>query len=267
MEHQWIAPASLENAIRPLSLLPNPTPSDASAIPSTSEMETEIILHEGDAEPDSLLDKLHKLTLDPTQYRFCGASSGVNFVKTAYKMKTELTRSKWDMKPPQLGSHRPEFWTNPSVSQAKYSFPNAYLPPSKWEAPEEEEVDPQYNFPDEDLRILLVNLYFIHVNKFTPLLHRPTFEHAVQDGLHLRDHMFGATLLLVCALGSHFCDDPRVFLEGNDSTYSRGWKWFSQVQVVRTNLHPRVSLYELQKYSVRTRFLLKVVILIDLAEF
>lgn len=68
--------------------------------------------------------------------------------------------------------------------------------------------------------------------------------------------MFGGTLLLVCALGSHFSDDPRIFLEGANS-YSRGWKWFSQVQLIRTNMHPRASLYELQMYSVRVRSFFK----------
>lgn len=99
----------------------------------------------------------------------------------------------------------------------------------------------------------LIELYFIHINPFLPLLHRPTFEGAVRNGLHHLDHMFGATLLLVCALGSHYSHDPRVFLENtNNSVYSCGWKWYAQVKIHRSDIHARASLYELQLYSVST---------------
>jgi hypothetical protein len=43
-----------------------------------------------------------------------------------------------------------------------------------------------YNFPSEPLMGQLLELYFIHQNIYLPLLHRPTFERGVADGLHLR---------------------------------------------------------------------------------
>lgn len=85
---------------------------------------------------------------------------------------------------------------------------------------------------------------------FTPLLHRPTFERSVREGLHKRDVDFGCVLLLVCALGSRYSDDLRVVLEDafpeqsamSETSaeeeerarrwrwHSAGWKWFRQVQ-------------------------------------
>jgi len=101
----------------------------------------------------------------------------------------------------------------------------------------------------------LFNLYFKQVNVFYPLLHRPTFEKAVAEGLHLHDALFGSTVLLVCAVGSLYSDDPRVFLDGTDSAHSCGWKWFSQVQVVKKSLLAPPSLYDLQFFSLSVMFL------------
>lgn len=85
---------------------------------------------------------------------------------------------------------------------------------------------------------------------FLPLLHRPTFERAIAQDLHHKDHMFGATVLLVCALGAHYSNDPRVFLEGTNS-HSAGWKWYSQVHLLEKKCFLQApSLYELQAYCV-----------------
>jgi hypothetical protein len=86
-----------------------------------------------------------------------------------------------------------------------------------------------------------------------PLLHRPTFGKSVANGLHLKDNSFGAIVLLVCALGSRYSDDPRVFLEGSDSTHTCGWKWFIQVQTIQKSLLATTSLYDLQYYCVRLK--------------
>lgn len=99
----------------------------------------------------------------------------------------------------------------------------------------------------------LIELYFHNVNDITPLLHRPTFEKGIAEGLHLSEEGFGSTVLLVCAVGSRFSDDPRVFLEGSDSTHSSGWEWFRQVQLVRKSLLAAPRLYDLQICCVRIR--------------
>lgn len=108
---------------------------------------------------------------------------------------------------------------------------------------------PQYSFPPNDLILPLFALYFEHINTFLPLLHRPTMAKGVLDGLHLQDHMFGGVVLLVCALGARFSDDPRVLLDGED-VLSAGWKYFDQVTVIRPYMTFRASLYEVQMISV-----------------
>lgn len=100
-------------------------------------------------------------------------------------------------------------------------------------------------FPDPDLINDLVTAYFTKSNLYLPLLHRPTFEKSVREGLHRRDSYFGCVLLLVCALGAQYSDDPRVLLDDAWSSgltqeeaerfkkwrwHSAGWKWFLQVQ-------------------------------------
>lgn len=96
----------------------------------------------------------------------------------------------------------------------------------------------------------LVDKYFDKINNYQPLLHRPTFVANIQDGLHERDDGFGSVVLLVCASASRFSDDPRVFLEGSDSTHSSGWEWFRQVQLVRKSLLSPPRLYDLQMCAV-----------------
>lgn len=107
----------------------------------------------------------------------------------------------------------------------------------------------RYDFPDVDLIPILVDQYFAQMNIYFPVLHRPTFEKALMEGLHLRDNGFGVVLLLVCAHGSRFCDDPRVLLPGCPVS-SAGWRWYNQAQMVRKSpLAPR-RLYDVQQYNV-----------------
>lgn len=58
-----------------------------------------------------------------------------------------------------------------------------------------------------------------------------TFENSISDGLHLRDHRFGATVLAVCALASKNSPDKRVLSsDGPHAEFSAGWKWFQQIR-------------------------------------
>ena len=117
-----------------------------------------------------------------------------------------------------------------------------------------EEEHQVYTYPDADLMPSLIDAYFRHFNIYLPLLHRPTFEKSVSEGLHISDSMFGATLLLVCAHGSRYSDDPRVLSNGSDDLRSAGWKWFEQVIVYRTSFYKGTTLYELQMHTVRLFF-------------
>ena len=110
-----------------------------------------------------------------------------------------------------------------------------------------DEQPPHKEFPPPDLFETLVDLYFTQMNDYMPLLHRPTFEQGIKDNLHLRDEGFGSTVLLVCANGARFSDDPRVLLDNNRTAESAGWKWFKPVQASRRAIrlqHPRI--YDLQ---------------------
>jgi hypothetical protein len=101
----------------------------------------------------------------------------------------------------------------------------------------------------------LVDLYFSRLNIFLPLLHRPTFEMNLRDGLHFSDQAFGSVLLCLCACASRYSDDPRVLLDGSTAWHSSGWKWFSQVQMLRRSLMGPPLLYDVQMYAVSPHFL------------
>ncbi|KAF9009900.1 fungal-specific transcription factor domain-containing protein, partial [Cyathus striatus] len=114
----------------------------------------------------------------------------------------------------------------------------------------------QYTFPPQKLMDELVEAYFEHVNLVMPLLHRPTFDRSVAEGLHLRDDGFGGVVLLVCAVGSRYIKfiDERVLLDGIDSPFSAGYKWFNQVNVVKNKLLTLPNLYDIQIYALACQF-------------
>lgn len=101
-------------------------------------------------------------------------------------------------------------------------------------------------FPPPDLMKALIDGYFERVNSNIPLLHKPTFEKSIAEGLHLYDEGFASTVLLVCAVGARTSDDPRVILPGTNSGHSAGWEWFRQVQWVRRTILSPPRLYDLQ---------------------
>ena len=111
-----------------------------------------------------------------------------------------------------------------------------------------------FDFPDDDLMPSLIDIYFIQINPFLPLLHRPTFEAEVASNLHRTDPMFARVLLLVCAHGARYSSDPRVLAEGSTDSRSSGWKWYEQVDVVRKSMHKRTSLHELQMHALYVLF-------------
>lgn len=108
----------------------------------------------------------------------------------------------------------------------------------------------KYDFPALDLLSDLVALYFKHTNLLAPLFHRPTFDRSVADGLHHQNDGFARVLLLVCAVGAKFSDDPRVLLEGMSDWHSAGHKWYSQVEVSPVWGQGTATLYDLQMHAV-----------------
>jgi hypothetical protein len=102
------------------------------------------------------------------------------------------------------------------------------------------------HFPDEDLIPFLVEKYFTEVNIQFPLLHRPTFELDIANGLHLREEGFASVLLLVSAIAARYVTDKRVLFDGENDPASAGWKWFHQVDIVKKMFWTSPQLTDLQ---------------------
>ncbi|KAJ7578562.1 hypothetical protein C8J56DRAFT_1111495 [Mycena floridula] len=154
----------------------------------TSESEPGTPESEDDADA-VLADHLRYLTMRTSRERFYGKSSGLVLRKTA---STVIANAGLSSRP---SARRPEMWQVYSWQIMQESRPDFLI------------------FPDDDLMETLIDLYFTHWNLFRPLLHRPSFEKSLRQGLHYRDYYFGATVLVVCALGSTYSNDRRVFLD------------------------------------------------------
>lgn len=171
-------------------------------------------------------DRLSQMAVGGPDVKNFGKSSNISFTSTALKVKQELGIS--STKTSQSPSN--QLWVN--LWFRKYQDVDVHL-----------RYD--YAFPEPDLLDKLVELYFIHINRFWPLLHRPTFERSLAAALHLTDRAFAAIVLMVCANGARFSDDPRVRVDRDELPYRHGWKWF--IQVHRVSVLRTPNLYDLQK--------------------
>ncbi|KAI0326454.1 hypothetical protein GY45DRAFT_1258946 [Cubamyces sp. BRFM 1775] len=192
----------------------------------------------------NIVQKLKRMSVNPSQMRYHGKSSSLLFIQTAMDLKHEYaaihlpTTVDQDAHNVLFRRHQQCWSLHPWLTSTVH-----------------DEIPPHKDFPPPDLMEELVDLYFKHMNCYMPLLHRPSFEQGIKEGLHLHDEGFGSTVLLVCANGSRFTNDPRVLLDGYDTTQSSGWKWFQQVQMVRKSLLAPPRLYDLQIYALTASFL------------
>ncbi|KAI0720409.1 hypothetical protein C8Q72DRAFT_862307 [Fomitopsis betulina] len=212
--------------------------------------------HPDDLEPSddevmahqTLINSLQQIKLNPTAMRFFGKSSSIMFVQTAMDLKREYSG-----KPP------PERRENPVPALLEGARRKAFRSLHPWLAAQLQELPrphKQSDFPEDSLMFHLIDLYFREVQPFTPLLHRPTFERHIHERLHLEDVGFGSTVLLVCAIGARYTDDPRVCLQNYpDNRLSSGWEWFKQVQMIRQSMLAPPRLYDLQVYCLTAIFL------------
>ncbi|KAJ3724808.1 fungal-specific transcription factor domain-containing protein [Lentinula raphanica] len=201
---------------------------ESSASPGSIKEEEE----EEDFAHVALADHLSKLSLNTVERRFFGPSSAFMIMKNAHKVKEDALG--YENHP----FKRPQYWG----MQA-------------WEKESSEREKPVYTFPEPDLIFALVSLYFSEVNVFLPILHGPSFRECIAQELHLRDHNFGTTLLLVCAVASRYSNDPRVFADPS-SQLSCGWHYFDQVQMMRRSIIEVSTIHELQFYSLATIYML-----------
>lgn len=99
-----------------------------------------------------------------------------------------------------------------------------------------------------------LNTIQTNCNLYFPIFHKPSFIKLVSNGVHLCDKQFGAVVLVVCAIGSRYSHDPRVFSEDAGTEQSSGWKWFSQVRPQRNTFVAPPSLYLVQLLCVSDHF-------------
>ncbi|KAJ7673839.1 fungal-specific transcription factor domain-containing protein [Mycena polygramma] len=199
--------------------------------------------------------KLEKLHVGAApERRFIGKSSGAMLVKAAIDLRDNVKREEREV---ALG-HSPEQslddTNNPPSGEENepLSWPSRRVQYWTWKPWENTAHRTHtYKFPSAPRMAAFIELYFTHQNMYLPLLHRPTFERNIAEGLHLRNDGFAATVLLVCAIASRWSTDPSV--TGVD--LACGWEWFDQVPLVGNHLFGQASLYDLQYYSLAVQFL------------
>ncbi|PIL25378.1 transcription factor [Ganoderma sinense ZZ0214-1] len=202
-----------------------PSPAAGSADDEHSDSE------EGQELDKELSEGIRKLSVHSPPLRYHGKSSGLVFIRSALALKNEVVGSP---PPPKGEGQHP--WIKVFVEE---EFPL---------------LDGR-SFPPRDLLDALVELYFREMNTHCPLLHEPIFKKALAAGQHLRDDGFGATVLLVCAIGARFTRDPRVLLDGSEHHHSAGWRWFRVVERARRMSFAPAKIYDVQICALMALFL------------
>ncbi|KAJ7763336.1 fungal-specific transcription factor domain-containing protein [Mycena metata] len=206
-----------------------------------------------------LARNLEKLSLGrPTARAFFGKGSGATMVTAVLGIKADVerseARSRGHTPEHSLGNAAASVWDGSNWTSRRMRF---------WTFKPWQRTVPRghaFTLPPAAMINHLTELYFTHQNVYVPLLHRPTFERSLADGLHFRDYDFAATVILVCAIASRWSTDPEVFHLGADTTaggggLTSGWRWFNQVRDNRTEMSGPASLYDLQYYCLAVQFL------------
>ncbi|KAF8831754.1 hypothetical protein HHX47_DHR1001210 [Lentinula edodes] len=203
--------------------------------------------HNEDNPQDLFSLRVKKVSLDrgdQSYQRHVGSSSHFMFMRTALEIRDKMSSEKESLG--FLGKRRNDLWDEFWIRQPWHHFPP-------------EPVDPPHIFPPDDLLRSLIGIYFDLQHNIYPLLHRPIFEREVfTNKLHTSDRRFGAVVLAVCAVGARLSNDPRndeTLYDGTDDERSLGWKYFSQIRMVRTNFTEHPSLYEVQLYALALLFM------------
>ncbi|CAE7179840.1 unnamed protein product [Rhizoctonia solani] len=168
--------------------------------------------------------------------QYYGSSSIENMVQYAQSYLSQV---------PDGGEHfRSKRWLTPSVESHPYASGNPQPP-----------ANVQVEVPSEDLLATLIDGYFERVNILLPILHRPLFESQLRDNLHTQDEDFMRLVLMVCAVGARWCDDPRVLDDQCSSKLSAGHRWFRSaykdgINAVPTNIMPSLTNVQFMVISV-----------------
>ncbi|KAJ6522875.1 fungal-specific transcription factor domain-containing protein [Mycena capillaripes] len=207
-----------------------------------------------------LARKFEKLKVgSPPEQRFMGKSSEAMLVKVAIDLKENVKREEREIAL-VLGRHsREQSREDDSVEgesgengEGPLIWPSRRLQYWRWKPLRNTAHRTHaYDFPSEARMSQFIELYFTHQNMYLPLLHRPTFERNIAEGLHLRNDGFASTVLLVCAIASRWSAEPTA--TGVD--LACGWEWFDQVPLGGTHLFGQTTLYDLQYYCLAVQFL------------
>ncbi|KAJ7905871.1 fungal-specific transcription factor domain-containing protein [Mycena leptocephala] len=187
--------------------------------------------HPDDYDPLGIDASFQALSLDgpPPDPGFQGEFSDAMLAKVAVAVKSGRRR--------------------PSTSDQKSPAPK----PWTLKAWDDHSIISHLSFPDSDLTSSLISLYFSNVNAFIPVLHRPIFEEAVSQGLHMLQDDFASTLLLVCALGSLYLADSSMY---NQDRRKLAWNFYNQVELCGHSLRRQPTTYDLQAYCLAAHFLI-----------
>ncbi|KAF9568044.1 hypothetical protein CPC08DRAFT_702861 [Agrocybe pediades] len=241
-------PAQLQARVASSKSPPTASSSDPGTSPSPSALPGQLAsrrLSQSSAEESSngtdpedlayiaLAEYLGQLSIKNIDDKFFGKSSVFMYARQASAIRSEVTGA--PLKPDPTMFRRPIYWD---------------LQP--WEAEFASSSKPTFIYPDADLLLSLTDSYFENMNLLFPLLHRPTFMKSVVAGQHFWDDGFGMTVLMVCAIGALYSEDPRVLLPEDSLAYgfSAGWKYFTQTQIFPHSLFRETTLYNLQYYCL-----------------
>ncbi|KAJ7144522.1 fungal-specific transcription factor domain-containing protein [Mycena epipterygia] len=232
------------------------------------------------APPDDSIDdyelerKIYGLRVSSSR-AFSGKSSSAVFVKAALDLREDVQRGERRTQTVQStmpGINTPEsypsFWEEDLHGASKYLDADEGLK-GTWTARRQEYwmFKPWENtaltrtnthrLPPPDLVAHLAELYFTRAHIYLPVLHRPTFDRSVGMGMDHWDADFAAIVLLVCAIGSRWSNDPRILSPtGKDKPHREcGWEWFLQVTPGKLSLG-QGTLCDLQHYCLAVQFLL-----------
>ncbi|KAF8168658.1 fungal-specific transcription factor domain-containing protein [Mycena galopus ATCC 62051] len=186
---------------------------------------------ERDLATDELATHFSQFSLVSSATVYLGAASSFALANNASMMKEKYFGSS------SVATHsrRPYFWQAlPWEKEALY-------------------IQPRYVYPADDLIASLLELYFSNFHPTLPILHRPSFERSVAEGLHLTDMAFGGTLLATLAIASRYSKDPRVFAD-NGAPLSAGWKFATQLWGARRFFEP--TIHEVQMYGLLSVYVL-----------
>ncbi|THU89834.1 hypothetical protein K435DRAFT_280822 [Dendrothele bispora CBS 962.96] len=142
-----------------------------------------------------------------------GESSNMMLLMSALNHRKELSLPEWKSVFARI--RRPEFW---EVLSLPFQSGQDFLQPQ----------NPNFTFPGPSLMQNLIHYYFLEHDVYCPLLHRPTFEKSISNGLHLHDSGFGSLVLLVCAMGAKNIE----FYSSHNTLISKaGREWFNQISL------------------------------------